>query len=160
MDNTLSVSTGISLWILRLAKPFSLLSDIVFLRYVLILRRVEKERSAVLVDTGIVMKILSRMWMFGKIVLSQIFRKSIALTWCALFRWRKACQTSISAINTFKLLFSKTQLIIIKLNKLLYAHANKEHEPNRPQKASGRGLLLVGCGRGKPVFSHPPLQTK
>ena len=39
-----------------------------------------------LVDTGIVIKILSKIWMFGEIALPQILRKSVALTWCALFR--------------------------------------------------------------------------
>jgi len=68
MDNKLSLSTEISLSILR----FRLLSDIVFLRYVLTPRRMEKEHSAVMFDTGIMMKILNRKWMFGKIVVINI----------------------------------------------------------------------------------------
>ena len=39
-----------------------------------------------LVDTGVVIEILSKIWMCGEIALPQIFRKSVALTWCALFR--------------------------------------------------------------------------
>ncbi len=88
LDSSFKTSSGVtftSLCMNNRARPFSLVSDIVFLRYVLRYLREENDLSAVHIVTGNVPKICKSLKTEGKEVFVQRFKTSSASTGCPAY---------------------------------------------------------------------------